>query len=70
MSSSEIFRFERLTGDTGTFDTLNDVSLTEEVENDQRSHNQDTTGIGNSGGIQGLTRVVNVEGFGNLDDIR
>lgn len=32
-------------GDTGTLDTLNDVSLQEGIENKQRKQNEQTAGI-------------------------
>jgi len=58
-----------VSGQTGASDTFNDVSLTEEVENDQRSKNQNTAGIVNSRGIERLTSVSGIEGLRNLDDV-
>ena len=55
--------------DTGALDTLNDVSLSEEVHDDKGYEDQDTCGIVDRSLIEFLTREVNVEGLRNLDDV-
>ena len=50
-----------LARDTGALDTLNDVSLSEEVHDDKGYEDQDTCGIVDRSLVELLTREVNVE---------
>ena len=59
-----------LAGDTGTLDTLDDVSLHEGVENQQGEQDQDTAGIADSGNVHVFARILGVQGLGYLDHIR
>lgn len=55
--------------DTGTFDTLNDVTLTKQVQDDQGNQDQDTTRVTNSRGVERLTGIVRIQRLGDLDDV-
>ena len=58
-----------LTGDTGTFHTFDQGTLSEQVQHDQRSQDQQTTGITCGRLISSLGGVISVQRGGNFYDI-
>ena len=61
-----------LAGDTGAFDTLNEISLTEEIYNKQGCHNEKRRGILDSRGEERAARLLGcrVKRCRNLEDLR
>ena len=54
---------------TGTLDTLNNVSLTEEVEDDKGSYDEHTASVLNSRYVQVAACVVGIKSLGNLNNV-
>ena len=57
-----------LTDDTRALDTLNEVSLAEQVNNNQRCHNEQCAGIVNRGIEQALSRIGGDKRLRHRDD--
>ena len=59
-----------LSDDTGSFDALYQVSLTEQIYDDERIQDQQSAGVADGGLVKRLAGVIRVERFRNRNDVR
>ena len=58
-----------LTNDTGTLDTLNQISLTEAEDQNQGQDDEKSAGVGNTGVVQSRYGRLNDQAGGHLNDV-